>query len=86
MRRTALGSTLCGLRACSAGHERGGSPVGYSVTPLPSIRWFLSRSVAAAVVAKETPIRGQSRTGRVTLHWSTSHAAQLALPLFGLAP
>lgn len=36
--------------------------MGQSVPPLPGVRRFLSRSVAAAVVAKETLIRGQSRT------------------------
>lgn len=48
--------------ACSAGRERGGSSVGSLVPLLPDARRCPSPSVAAAVVDKRTPRRGQSRT------------------------
>lgn len=64
MRGTSLGSTFYRpqVTACSTGRERGGSPVGSLVPPLPDARRCPLPSVAATVVAKETPIRGQSRT------------------------
>lgn len=69
---------VCGQ--CSAGRERGGSPVGHLVPPLPGARRCLPPSVA--VVAKETPIPGQSRTrGGLHAPGLAGPASPLASPL-----